>query len=342
MAQVFLLGAGKSYDTAKQVVEINHIIRMEGYNYDNYVVYNITEGNNKLIYNLINLRTHEFGQCDLIRPLSEKFGIGYYFDDANPMLMDAFEVALLRNEAERIAKEKSNEKQAEKERNEQLRAIGKERLQAIIPSDTKAIIIAELHEDESDSMTDYFDYKTVRTVILGFSSHTKYLFSEMRKYAANFDETAHLAIEKKEYEHREKYTGGAGYYLGNSIYHGWIVKKAVYYNGREDIINSFSHIAGDERNICVKAQATGTAATTATPETLTGDFLIVDYSLKALAVFGDTRPIKDELKALGGRFNPKLTHDDTKKAGWIFSKSKEQELRALFTMFRKNPTHITI
>jgi hypothetical protein len=62
------------------------------------------------------------------------------------------------------------------------------------------------------------------------------------------------------------------------------------------------------------------------------DFLIVDYSQKALAVFGNTRPIKDQLKALGGRFNPKLTHNEKKQAGWIFSKSKEQELRNLLTV----------
>jgi len=59
------------------------------------------------------------------------------------------------------------------------------------------------------------------------------------------------------------------------------------------------------------------------------DFLIVNYSQKALAVFGDTKPIKDQLKELGGRFNPKLLHEGTKKAGWIFSKTKEQELRNL-------------
>jgi hypothetical protein len=34
---------------------------------------------------------------------------------------------------------------------------------------------------------------------------------------------------------------------------------------------------------------------------------------------------------LGGRFNPKLTHEGEKKAGWIFSKSKENELNNLLT-----------
>jgi hypothetical protein len=65
---------------------------------------------------------------------------------------------------------------------------------------------------------------------------------------------------------------------------------------------------------------------------VTGDFIIVDYSEKALALFGDTKPVKDQLKALGGRFNPKLAYENGKKAGWIFSKSKEQELRNLLTI----------
>jgi len=69
-----------------------------------------------------------------------------------------------------------------------------------------------------------------------------------------------------------------------------------------------------------------------TTETVTGDFTIVDYSDKALAVFGDTRPIKDRLLAIGGRFNAKLTHEGIKTAGWIFSKTKEQELRNLLTI----------
>jgi hypothetical protein len=33
---------------------------------------------------------------------------------------------------------------------------------------------------------------------------------------------------------------------------------------------------------------------------------IVDYSEKAIAVFGDTKAIKEQLKGLGGRFNPSL------------------------------------
>lgn len=56
--------------------------------------------------------------------------------------------------------------------------------------------------------------------------------------------------------------------------------------------------------------------------------LVVDYSAKAIAVIGDTAPIKDDLKALGGRFNARLTVEGEKVAGWIFSKSKEADVMA--------------
>jgi hypothetical protein len=56
-------------------------------------------------------------------------------------------------------------------------------------------------------------------------------------------------------------------------------------------------------------------------------YLIVNYSEKALAVFGDTKPIKNQLKELGARFNPYLTKDGVKTPGWICSKKKEADLR---------------
>jgi hypothetical protein len=99
MSKVFLLGANASYNTKKQAVAKNQVIQMNGYEDDRYVVYDIISSQWGLSYELINLRTKTFGQCDLIRPLSQKFGIGYYFDDKNPQFMDAFEVAVLRSKA---------------------------------------------------------------------------------------------------------------------------------------------------------------------------------------------------------------------------------------------------
>ncbi len=56
---------------------------------------------------------------------------------------------------------------------------------------------------------------------------------------------------------------------------------------------------------------------------------IVDYSEKAIAVFGGTKTIKEQLKELGGRFNPSLNYNGEKRAGWIFSKKKADEVRNL-------------
>lgn len=56
---------------------------------------------------------------------------------------------------------------------------------------------------------------------------------------------------------------------------------------------------------------------------------LVEYSEKALALFGNTKPIKSQLKELGGRFNKFLTHQEEKKAGWIFSKKKNDQLKLL-------------
>jgi len=62
-------------------------------------------------------------------------------------------------------------------------------------------------------------------------------------------------------------------------------------------------------------------------ETEPGEISIVDYSEKAIAVIGDTKPIKDQLKELGGRFNFRLTCG----AGWVFPKSKLTDVQNLLS-----------
>lgn len=63
---------------------------------------------------------------------------------------------------------------------------------------------------------------------------------------------------------------------------------------------------------------------------------IVDYSNKSFAVFGDTREIKDQLKELGGKFNPRLSFKDEKCAGWIFPLKKKQEVSNLIENYFLN------
>lgn len=330
MSNVFLLGANKEIDRAKQVVEVNQIIQMEGYHYDRYVVYDIRKNDWGIAYKLINLRTKEFFTADIIRPLKEKFGIGYYYDSENPQFMDGFEVLILQQEAEYKKKAEQDEAEKEKIRVEQIRAIGRERFTEIFPEDAGGVIVARLKQDDSDRMTDYYVHSTQRTVIIGFSKHKRDLFSEMRKHAPNLEETAYLAEFNEDYEHREKYSMGDGYYLGESKYSGWIIEKVPVYN-RERTIEDFAYTAGNEDNIRIGRPNT-TQPSKPTDQTEEGKdgCTLVEYSAKAVAVFGETKAIKDELKAMGGRFNSRLTFNGKKLAGWIFPKSQEQRLAYYF------------
>lgn len=54
----------------------------------------------------------------------------------------------------------------------------------------------------------------------------------------------------------------------------------------------------------------------------TPKFQIVHYSEKCIALFGDTKPIKEELKALGGRYNANLHPfgEESRVPGWVFPK----------------------
>ena len=330
MSKVFLLGANKEIDRTKQVVEVNQIIQMEGYSYHRYVVYDITKNQWGITYKLINLTTKDFHTADIIRPLKEKFGIGFYYDSDTPQFMDSFEVAILLQEAQAKAKAETNETEKERIRVEEVKAIGSKRFAEILPENAQAVIVARLKQDKSDSQTDYFALRTTRTVILGFSAHKKDIFSEMRKHASNFEETAYLAEYNADYENREKYSMGAGYYLGESKYCGWIIEKVSMYS-REGMIKEFSYTAGDEDNIRIKK----TDDTPPTPPsdkngTSKNGCTLVEYSEKAVAVFGETRAIKDELKAMGGKFNSRLTFNGKRLAGWIFSKSQEQRLAYYF------------
>lgn len=59
------------------------------------------------------------------------------------------------------------------------------------------------------------------------------------------------------------------------------------------------------------------------------DLLVVDYSEKAVAIFGDTRLVKEQLKEIGARFNPYLNKDGNKCPGWILPKSKKELLQTI-------------
>ena len=342
MTKLYSLFGGTTTDTEVKSVEVNQIVQMEGYSYSRYVVHKITHNQFGYHYHLINLRTLEFHQSEIIKPLSQKFGICMYYNDKNIEFMPNEEVAELYAKAQAKRVDEIEQQRAEEKRREEVRVVGREWLRKNLPADAKAIIIGRLKQDESDSQTDYFASSTVSNVILGFSKHTRDIFSEMRKHASNFEGTAYLAEYNEDYEHREKYSMGAGYYLGESKYKGWIIEKEPIYN-RERTIEEFAYTAGSPDGIHTKPKKADKDSSNNNLNDseqqsniqIQSDnlqFEIVDYSEKAIALFGDTKPIKDLLSAMGGKFNPRLTYKETKKAGWIFSKTKREELEGVLSL----------
>jgi len=64
---------------------------------------------------------------------------------------------------------------------------------------------------------------------------------------------------------------------------------------------------------------------------------IESYSEKAIAVFGETKPIKDYLLQLNGKFNPSLKgQGDEKRAGWIFPKTKQADVQKILDQYKDN------
>ena len=113
MTKVHLLGANRSYDRDIQTVSVNQIVVLEGYAGGSYVVYDVTHNQRGFTYHLVHTRTYDFNTSDLIRPLSEKFGIGIYYDSENPTFSDPLETATLLSKA----KEKKAGKQKKHGRN---------------------------------------------------------------------------------------------------------------------------------------------------------------------------------------------------------------------------------
>ena len=110
---------------------------------------------------------------------------------------------------------------------DQLIAKGRELFKKYIPETAQALILGVREIDESDMMTDYFHVSSGETIILGWSTHRRDLFSEMRKHAHLIPETTHLTEPNKAHEHREKYSMGRGFYLkaSHSYSNGWTIKK---------------------------------------------------------------------------------------------------------------------
>lgn len=114
-------------------------------------------------------------------------------------IADQSEIDALRARAEVRHAQRRLDASAREAAARQARERGLHWLEANRPDWAKALIVAERHVDQSDSMTNYFASRTDPVLCLAWSKHTRNLFPELRKAAAKAPETAHLGPRCGEY-----------------------------------------------------------------------------------------------------------------------------------------------
>tara|TARA_R100000027_G_scaffold67300_1_gene65445 strand:- start:4119 stop:5366 length:1248 start_codon:yes stop_codon:yes gene_type:complete len=286
-----------------------------------------SEGNKHIVYKVegdtyftVEADTLSLQQHSFVKPFDDKFGIGVYYiegdvfkgseDELNNLVLSAHQK---KKDAALIAKK-------EQEINDQIIcdkiAEGKDKVS--VPSWAKAVIVADLYQDDSDSMTDYFATSVQKRVYLSFSKSERNNMKELEKASQHFEET-------KDFPEQEdfKYTYGhhllPDYYLGSQRWSGYKVHKISFNHEDKNQLNKLFVAAAEERFLIpsnkaeIKLSKQGEHGA-----------IIFDYSEKAIAVIGDTKPLKEGLKALGGRFNFRLSCG----AGWIFPKTKLEEVES--------------
>jgi hypothetical protein len=298
---------------------------------------------------------HKFDKYD--RPLSKKFGIGFYYDDINSEFRftdkevnEAIERADLfieeqkeksRIEAEKNQKEIDNlpslyphltplttDRHDKKVIKNNLIADLKKNFPDIkfsvrcehhstynvswingVTTDKVSKICSKFEDHVNDWSGDYRDYSpsNFNKVFGGF----KYVF-ENRKYCDKIN-----ALYSKDYNKDHEYNSQLNKVL-------WKTDIPKEFETVEFVDNELIFTLPEKTNNKPDLIDDNKAAI----KTNNTDISIIDYSEKAIAVIGNTKPIKDQLKALGGRFNFRLTCG----VGWIFAKTKREEVEKLISV----------
>lgn len=217
----------------KNDLKIGQVLQLVGYQGQQYMIADNLGVNERFSshgasYLTIDLDSFQFTRhqaSDFKWAADQKDGrIQVYITDE---IMPAQQVTDLTMLASRIAKAKEIACATAEVELERLEVLGRDRFEKHIPASAKALIVAECREDETDLHTDYFGSRGTSLVILGYSTHTRNLFPELRKHAGLIPETTPLANASKECEHRENYSMGHGNYLKDGYYDrsGWMVCK---------------------------------------------------------------------------------------------------------------------
>ena len=243
------------------------------------------------------------------RPISEKFGIGFYYDLNAPRATDE-EINQAIERANQFLKEVEEEKKREEEKRRQAREEVIKKYDKIFdrPSGkygTDAVLVAKhIRQDLANAFPG-------------------------QKFSVRKADYSTINIEWQDGPTREEVEQIAGKHERNCTRDRWnddlwdhndTAFTSVF--GGVDYIFYYRDTAPENKNVSLYTKPEPKQSEPAKAIKTEG-IQIINYSEKAIAIIGETRAIKDTLKNLGGRFNAHLTCG----AGWIFSKAKETTLR---------------
>lgn len=245
------------------------------------------------------------------KPISEKFGIGFYYDLDAPRATDE-EIAQAIERGNDFIREREEEKNRAEEESKRAREEVIKKYGAIYdqPSGkymTDAVLVAKhIRQDLTNAFPG-------------------------QKFSVRKADYSTINIEWQDGPTREEVEQIAGKHericsrdrWNDDLWdHNDTAFTSVF--GGVNYIFYYRETAPENREISLYTKPEPKQNKTNKTETIKAEGVqIIDYSEKAIAIVGDTRAIKDTLKTLGGRFNAHLTCG----AGWIFSKSKETTLR---------------
>lgn len=265
------------------------------------------------------------------RPISKKFGIGFYYDDSGELVgEDVITKSLERAEKiERLEKDAKEHKEKE-------------------DAETEKRLLSEYSYLERCGRFDHKACgKNIRTELKRAFPAVKFSvryesFSGGDSYDVTWTDgptTQQVDIIVKKYAdmHPDAYSmgdywdcvpsifnnlfGSVGYVMTQRALSECAINKAMEENAGFD--------RGAARDLLWKTDLSPVVEKMEERKTvISGKYDIIDYSAKSFAVIGDTKAIKDDLKRIGGCFNSRLSCG----AGWIFSNKKREEVKKLLNV----------
>ena len=290
-------------------IEVGQVLFTDGpWDENRRVIYEIEPGSFGIKYKTVHLDGSRTEIDDYISPFSKKFGIGVYYKE-NDKIDVSLIPDLLISAYENMEQEKAAEAVQTQINQEQQKAKAEYLSQFIRADRRTSTNILKRHILKT--------FPTVQKVEVKTDSFSGGSSMDVNYYAPKEIKELEALIDRFQYG---SFNGMEDIYESNPDHTEIIIDGHILVDYKYTGCKFYKVEA-------VEVQPEPKAETIKEKPATNANFELVDYSEKALALFGDTKPIKEQLKEIGGRFNPYLNYNGQKRAGWIFSKSKAEQLK---------------